>query len=179
MDMERICNYFKKIKALFNFLLIAYLFGGCFYPKEKFGVENNEFRIKMGLEILPGNWKPSSVGSNYTIWQNPKGDLFFSKKEPFFFSKSISYNRSELISEEDLYYSGKEFTTIDGDERESLSIKYYFIPQHEGDEIVKGWYCYYVKPSRKSKKIYSLSTINITIKEADSILKSWMLKPTR
>ncbi len=180
--MERNYNSYKTIVLMYLFLTTL---ASCIYPKSKFGKEANANREKIGLEILPETWKTINVGDSYTVWKNPIADNLLRKNKPLFFSKSISYNeKNNLISEDDLYYSGNKFSTIDGQQSEFLSIKYYFTPQKLGDNEVEGWYCSYISSSteadvinnKEDENIYISAPFAITLKKADSLLREWGLE---
>ena len=180
---------YRKKTIIFIALLMGVfmgIFSGCIYPKQKFGSDSNAYRKKLGLEILPNDWKAISVGENFTIWKNPIADKLLQEGKPLFFSKSVKYNQdNKLVSEEDLYYSGKKFTTIDGSESESVSIKYFFRPQKLGDNEVEGWYCTYTGPenftnfdkAEETPKEFVLTPSAITLTASDSILRKWNLTP--
>ena len=159
--------------------LLFGIFSGCNYPKAKFGSNANSYRVKVGLQTISKEWQAISVGQNYSIWKNPLGDKLLKEGKPLFFSKSVKYgSKNELISEEDLYYSGKKFITIDGHESETVSVKYFFLPQELGDSLVKGWYCTYVGPPNETNSGLSvLPPVQISLKDADSILETWNLNP--
>jgi hypothetical protein len=149
-------------------------------------LEANEIRKNVGLATLPDTWEAISIGKDYTVWKNPLADKLLDEDKPVFFSKSVGYDqKNNLISEEDLYYSGKRISTIDGHERESVSITYYFKPQEMAGTEVKGWYNIYtgkelksgLNNTNESSEKSSLFPVQIDMITADSILKKWGFEP--
>jgi hypothetical protein len=186
MDMARNRNSTQTITggktlALLAIGLFSGLVNSCSFPKTKFGPEFNDHRKKIGLELLPRDWEAGSVSDDYTVWLNPDRGRLKDAKRPAFFSKATSYTKTgEIISEEDLYYSGKAFNTIDGHNDESLSIAYYFVSKEIAEVPVIGWHCTYtgqgkeVDPAvKKPEKIFYLKMADISLVQADSILKEW------
>lgn len=166
--------------------LILLVTVSCHFPKPKFGKAFNPTREKIGLETLPETWKPAMVGRDYTVWYNPKRAAPEQQHKAIFNSKSNKYNKKgELVSEQDLYYSGKKFRTIDGEEWEELAIEYYFIPQKVADTTVKGWYCTYISPphdldtnsNSNDEETESFEFSVITLAKADSLLRKWGVNP--
>ena len=162
---------------------ILFLFIGCDRSKPKFGMEYNEKRQAIGLPQLPAGWVSESRSKDYTIWFNPVRSKQLQESHPIWFSKAVNYNvDGHLISEEDLYYSGKKFTTIDGQIEESLSVAYYFKPTVVGQNEVSGWFCSYSgsglqmnHEKEHSNGVNSEISNRVTLIQADSILSQWKI----
>jgi hypothetical protein len=191
MDMERNNSsrsvIFERQKSLIPLLtLILNVVSAWNHRIGKFGIAFNEDRRKLGLEVLQENWHTISKGPGYSIWKNPLGDKALNDGTAICFSKAVSYNQNqEIVSEEDLYYSGRKYNTIDAHESEALSITYFFSPQKMGDKTANGWYCSYSGPQRElhmdsSKSdtiLYSSTPILINLIQADSVIRTGKLTP--
>jgi hypothetical protein len=144
-------------------------------------MEYNDHRQQAGIPLLPGSWKISSAASDYTVWVNPDADRLLKEGKPLYFSKSIKYDlKGGLISEEDMYYSGKLFNTPDGSTNETVSVAYYYIPQKIAGAEVRGWHCVYIGPEKEissekkdPEKTFIFLPEALPLARADSILKSW------
>jgi hypothetical protein len=149
----------------------------CHLPKPKYDSAFNPEREKMGLELLPADWKPMSVDKDFTIWRVP----VINEAQPQLFSITASYDKARLVSEVDRYYSGGSFITIDGKNSEALDIGYYFVEKVMGLDSVKGWRCEYsgaFSPEDKKDTAAPVThyTTTISLVQADSILRAWGLK---
>jgi len=164
---------------LITLILLIILIIGCFSPNPKFGMAFNEERTKLGLQELPDHWNVSSVEGDFTIWINPDADRLLDQKRPVFFSKTVSYLKDEPVFESDLYYSGKQFETIDGHISESVTTTFYFSPYELGNDTIKGWHCRYTGPGQKSdvyENQFFLLIETKSLTQIDSTLKSWGIK---
>jgi len=167
---------------MLSIVSFIWMLTGCSFPKPKFGLDSNVYRQKIGLEILLKNWSPISTGETFTIWRAPEN--LIDKGNAIFFSKTVRYTKNyQLESEEDIYYSGKKFETVDGMLSENLVIKYYFLPGKEKGNEVLGWYCEYQEftlsqeQPYKAQKNYILNINTVTLDSADSLLRQWGLSP--
>jgi hypothetical protein len=150
---------------------------GCHLPKAKFDSAFNPEREKIGLAPLPPDWPAISVDKDFTVWRVPQ-----KTGVPQLYSITVTYDQDHPLSEVDRYNSGRTFRTIDGADFETLDIGYYFEEKQIGVSRIKGWRCEYAgRYSADDKKdttapVFHRSTV-ISLAEADSILKSWGLRP--
>ena len=60
----------KKVAMLIISLLIG--LSACKEPDPQYGKEFNPERKKIGLPIIPDNWKLEKVREDYSLWVNPE-----------------------------------------------------------------------------------------------------------
>jgi hypothetical protein len=171
---------YKHTSALTNAMVLAVACAGllgCHLPKPKFDSSFNPERKKIGLEVLPADWQPISIGSYFTTWRVP-----VITGQPQLTKITATYERDRLILEEDNYSSGKTFNSFDGTLFEELCVRYYLVKKIEGLDSVKGWYCLYsgrfsARDIKDTSKPVDNILSHISLEQADSILKNWGLTP--
>lgn len=175
MDGNRCCS--AGLKPL---VLAAIFLGlcGCHLPKPRYDPAFNPERKKIGLESLPAGWLPMSVDKDFTVWRVPE----IKKGQPQLQTITPTYDKDRLLNEVDEYYSGRTFNTFDGNDFEWLHIGYYFVKEKIGDDTVKGWHCVYNGPFFAQDKKDTAAPVHhgvteISLPQADSILRKWGLKP--
>jgi hypothetical protein len=142
----------------------------CEYAPPKYGLKFNETREKIGLPILSENWEHlkefGETGSS--SWINPNYD----KEKPYYFRKTVIFNKDTIIWESDWYIGQQKFNTIDGTFNEELYITYHFIKNKYHNF---GWECVLSTAIKSDNDYYHIENISITKEKADSILVSWGL----
>lgn len=156
-----------RIRFLLKYLLITIIgaiFAGCSRNTKfvnDYGVKYNHIRQKLGIPLIPANWKVEFITSNSCDFVNPTPNT----KGPHRFMKRIFVNKDGVIlSEHDVFYSGRSFyDALDGNTlSESISMEYDYSPSKNKNP----WSIYLcVSPSRAAEEI--------TKEKADEILKSW------
>jgi hypothetical protein len=131
----------KSIKGILFFSIVL-LFSGCKHKEIKFGAAYNKKRTEVGLQEIPKQWGILKAEKDFAIFINP--DL---EKKPLYYSKTIRYKDNKWTDEEDIFYSGKKFETIDGHLNESLHVTYYFVPTIKGFDTLKGLQIIYTGPT--------------------------------
>jgi len=138
-------------------------------PAPKYGPEYNAERMKVGLPVLPENWKLVDSGPDGAAWLNPEANAKERSRIPVHSEKHVRYENGILISEGDSYYGSQDYTNIDGTYREFIGITYHF-KVSRNDRLQKlGWTatrCDAVEPYCK----------DISLEEAEAILKAWGLQ---
>ncbi len=139
-------------------------------PAPKYGPEYNAERMKVGLPILPENWKLVYSGTDGAWWLNPEADAKERARIPVHSTKSVSYEEGVLISDGDSYYGSKDYTNQDGTFREFVGITYHFkVGKNDRPGQQLGWdaiRCDAAEPYGKY----------ISLEEAEAILNSWGLE---
>lgn len=137
-------------------------------PAPKYGPEYNAERMRIGLPILPENWKLVYSGTDGAAWLNPEADAKERARIPVHSEKSVRYEDGVLISEGDSYYGSKDYTYFDGTDREFVGITYHF-KIGKNDRLQQlGWTAVRHDAAEPNGK-------DISLEEAEAILKSWGL----
>ena len=125
---------------------------------------NNKNRKKIGIREIKNHWYFYGRDFNAETWKpNNKSD-YLCKKVQFLQGKKIKW-------EEDYYYTGKTFKTIDGTSWEKLTIGYDYPPKNR-------IYLYYTGRNSKFEKLvepFNEGTSNFkeAFRIADTVLKSF------
>ena len=130
-------------------------------PAPKFARELNRDRMKRLLPVIAENWANYNKGNNSkeAAWDTR---LPIDSGKPVHSGKKVLYASGSLESEEDYYYSGRTFTTIDGTSWEQLTIHYSYT--HPDSP----WTCYY---------IYRDAPIDeLSLSAAEELLNNWGLQ---
>lgn len=139
-------------------------------PAPKYGPEYNAERMKIGLPILPENWKLIYSGPDGAVWLNPEADAKYEARIPFHRTKRVGYENGVLISEGDSYYGSKDYTNVDGTFREFVGITYHFrIGKNDRPGQHLGWDAIRADATAPYGEYISLE-------EAEAILKAWGLQ---
>ena len=141
--------------------LLLFVTGCDVGPGPKFAREQNPDRMKRLLPIIAEDW------SNYNKGNNPKCAAWRTgfdsdSGKPGHSGKQVLYPSGSLESEEDYYYSGRTFTTIDGTSWESVTVHYSYT--HPDSP----WSCYYIHQGASGDEL--------SLTAAEAILKSWRLE---
>ncbi len=139
-------------------------------PAPQYGPEHNAERIRIGLPILPENWKLVYSGTDGATWLNPEADAKERERIPVHSEKSVEYKDGVLISDGDSYYGSKDYTNIDGTCREFVGITYHFkIGKNDRPGQQLGWDAIRRDATAPYGKYISLE-------EAEAILNAWGLQ---
>jgi hypothetical protein len=138
-------------------------------PAPKYGPEHNAERMRIGLPILPENWKPVYSGTDGATWMNPEADAKERARIPVHSEKSVHYEDGVLISEGDSYYGSKDYTYEDGTDREFVGITYHF-KIGKNDRLQQlGW-------TARRRDATEPHGKDISLEEAEAILNTWGLQ---
>ncbi len=139
-------------------------------PAPKYGTEYNAERMKIGLPILPENWKLVYSGPDGAWWLNPEANAKERARIPVHSEKSVGYEDGVLISDGDSYYGSKDYTNIEGTFREFVGITYHFkIGKNDRPGQQLGWDATKVDAAAPWGK-------DISLEEAEMILNEWGIK---
>ena len=139
-------------------------------PAPKYGPEYNAERMRVGLPILPENWKLVYSGTDGAGWLNPEADAKERARIPVHSEKNVHYEGGVLTSEGDVYYGSKDYTYFDGTDRESVAISYHFkIGKNDLPQQQLGW-------SATKFDATDPTGRDISLEEAEAILKAWGLQ---
>lgn len=138
-------------------------------PAPQYGPEHNAERMRVGLPILPENWKLDYSGTDGATWMNPEASAKYRARIPVHSEKSVHYEGGVLISEGDSYYGSKDYTHEDGTDREFVGITYHF-KIGKNDRLQRlGW------TAVKSDATAPMGE-DISLAEAEAILNAWGLQ---
>jgi hypothetical protein len=139
-------------------------------PAPKYGPEYNAERMRIGLPILPENWKLVYSGPDGARWLNPEADAKERARIPVHSEKSVDYDSGVLLSDGDSYYGSKDYTDIEGTHREFVGITYHYqIGKNDRPGQQLGWDAMRCDAEEPKCKYISLE-------EAEVILKAWGLQ---
>ena len=144
--------------------LAAMLLSGCgIAPPPKFAQDLNAERKEIGLPVIAEGWENYNKGNNGSeaAWRTPSA----SETSPNHHGKKVLYESGQWELEQDYYYSGKTFPSLDpdgGTDWEEVIVSYAFVPR---SGYPKGWMCHYNGPTNWMTEI--------SLEGADSILSSW------
>jgi len=139
-------------------------------PAPKYGPEHNAERTRVGLPILPENWKLVYSGTDGARWLNPEANAKYKARIPVHWEKSVHYEGGVLISEGDIYEGSKSYTHEDGSGRESVVISYHFkIGKNDRLQQQLGWTAVKFDATAPRGK-------DISLEEAEAILNAWGLQ---
>ena len=129
-------------------------------PAPQFARELNRDRMKRLLPVIAENWVNCNKHNNSkeAAWNTGMTD---NSGKPVHSGKKVWYASGSLEWEEDYYYSGRTFTTIDGTSSEFVTIHYSYT--HSDSP----WTCYYIHGDAPIDEL-SLSA-------AEELLRSWGL----
>ena len=153
----------NNIKSYSPFLLSALLFSACATNQPRYGTWLNETRFEVGLERLPewysfydDHWK------NMEYWNNDYCfDTIFSLVQICTY-----FNADTILWEEDIYYSGTVYKTVDVDRQPEELVRRYHFDTHE-------WEYEWTTRIGESQGFTIVSTKNISKEEADSLMGEW------
>ena len=148
------------------FLIIVFSSVGCANNRtgacpEQYGLDYNENRIELGLPVIEPEWVIHECDSSFVYWSNRQNRVLSEK--PSHLWKRIYFSNNTLLKEEDVFHF------------ESTTDKAY--------RLISSWY-----PDNIDSTSFRLITFfkdefpptvgkEITLLEADSLLKDWGLKP--
>ena len=147
-------------------VIIAVLLAGCGKtPPPKFAQESNAKRKVIGLPLILNGWENYNKEFNdrEAAWRIPSDN----DRVPRHSGKKVLYESGSWALEQDYYYSGKTFPSLDpdaGTESEEVVVSYAFLVR-SGYPL--GWTCHYHGPTN--------FMTTISLKDAESILSSWGL----
>ena len=159
-----------RIRFSFKYLLIilmSMMFAGCSLDDKivkKYGIKYNHIREKLGIPLIPANWRVEDIMDDCFDFVNPNPNM----TGPHRLGKRIFINQDGAISREtDTFYSGRTFyDAFDGNTlSESIYLEYNYFPSKDK----KKWVIYLTEsPDKVSEEI--------TKKEAKKMLKKWGFK---
>ena len=158
-------DVYTKSKEIISLLLFAVCLvsTSCKLVKPRYGVEFNSERKKIGLPILPADWKyVKVVGATASCWIRPIEE----KNRPYHFEKTVAYNNDTLEWERNDYFGTRKCQTPDGTLVEKLMVTYHFT-RNEYGKI--GWECEF-------KDCNTTGYVQLSKATADSVLADWGLK---
>jgi len=124
-----------------------------FPPGEKYGVDFNTERERLGIAVLPYTWITNDKLSETKIW--------YPSNRPD--SGSFRSSKVVVVKSGHIVYDGDTFLRIVGDKYEKLTIGYKY-------KSTNSWEYKYYNPLNGAKES------EITKYKADSILHNWGLK---
>ena len=152
------------------FLLFLVMLIGCDWrpAKTPFGHEYDATRRKYGIPVIPQSWIIERQGYRQVDWYNPVFKTPTGSRIPIHACKTVLVGKDgQLEQEEDTYYSGRQFKSLDPDvsfEKECLITLFDYRRQRLGQQP---WSC--------SLSAGTFDT-NRTLSEADEIIHSWGLQ---
>jgi len=152
-----------KRKALGLIPFLGLLLSACRPYANQCGIQYNSERQRVGLPIIPSDWRPQAVRGSECTWINPDEEEKFSRHLPVHSTKYVQFQGDTIIMEIDTYYGPGDYTSINGTFRERLYITYYYqLDKNKSRWDVSLW-------NQESFR----SSPKFTLEEADQILRKW------
>ena len=161
------------MKAVIASLSIVFMiagFCGCALfkrPEPNYGKEYNPERRKVGVPVIPDDWKLDSVLRDEARWVNPDRIEKRDRHIPVHWSKYLNYRTGTLLSETDIYYGKNTYTNSEGTYLEKLLITYHYQVDNYDYKKTIGW----------SIVLYNATMSgfgqDISLEEAEAVLKEW------
>lgn len=137
-------------------------------PEAKYGREQNQQRMEVGVPLIEDDWELSKVHSREATWVTLGHEQKYDNNIPVHWSKYLNYRDGSLISETDTYYGENDYY-LDWEEvyrREKLTITY----AYQKDEYVYkgnlGWNIRLYNQENPTGK-------EISLQDAEQILTDW------